>query len=95
MIIENLPFPLVRRAMQQARALRDAGHRVSVISVKGAGCEKSYEVIEGIEVYRHRFWEASGPAGYLLEYSLALASQLTMQEVWLGRSHSLKRFPTG
>jgi glycosyltransferase involved in cell wall biosynthesis len=75
MIIENLPFPLVRRAMQQARALRDAGHRVSVISVKGAGCEKSYEVIEGIEVYRHRFWEASGPAGYLLEYSLALASQ--------------------
>ena len=75
-IVENLPFPLVRRAMQQARALRDAGYRVSVISVKGAGCEKSYEVIEGIEVYRHRFWEASSPAGYLVEYSLALASQL-------------------
>jgi glycosyltransferase involved in cell wall biosynthesis len=76
LIVENLPFPLVRRAMQQARALRDAGYRVSVISVKGAGCEKSYEVIEGIEVYRHRFWEASSPAGYLVEYSLALASQL-------------------
>jgi len=74
-IVENLPFPLVRRAMQQARALRDAGYRVSVISVKGEGCEKSHEVIEGIEVYRHRFWEASSPAGYLVEYSLALASQ--------------------
>jgi glycosyltransferase involved in cell wall biosynthesis len=74
-IVENLPFPLVRRALQQARALRDAGYRVSVISVKGAGCEKSYEVIDGIEVYRHRFWEASSPAGYLVEYSLALATQ--------------------
>jgi len=74
-IVENLPFPLVRRALQEARALRDAGYRVSVISVKGAGCEKGYEVIEGIEVYRHGFWEASGPAGYLIEYSLALASQ--------------------
>ena len=75
-IVENLPFPMVRRAMQQARALRDAGYRVSVISVKGAGCEKSYEVMEGIEVYRHRIWEASGLAGYLVEYPLALASQL-------------------
>ena len=74
-IVENLPFPLVRRALQEARTLRDAGYGVSVISVKGAGCEKSYEVIEGIEVYRHRFWEASGPAGYLVEYSLALAAQ--------------------
>jgi hypothetical protein len=60
-IVENLPFPLVRRAMQEARALRDAGYRVSVISVKGAGCEKSYEVIEGIEVYRHRFWRPPVP----------------------------------
>lgn len=75
-IVENLPFPLVRTAWQQACSLRDAGYHVSVISVKGTGCEKSYEVIEGIEVYRHRVWEASGPAGYFLEYTLALTSQL-------------------
>lgn len=86
-IVENLPFPLVRRAMQEARALRDAGYRVSVISVKGAGCEKSYEVIEGIEVFRHRVWEASGPAGYLLEYSLALASQFYLATKAYRRTH--------
>ena len=65
-IVENLPFPLARRALQQARALRDAGYRVSVISVKGAGCEQSYEVIDGIEVYRHRVWEVSFQIGYIV-----------------------------
>ena len=75
MIVENLPVPFVRRAWQQACALRDAGYRVSVISPKGVGCERSYEKIEGIEIYRHRVWEASGPAGYFLEYGLALATQ--------------------
>jgi len=75
-IIENLPFPFVRRAWQEACALRDAGYRVSVISPKGAGCERSFETIEGIEIYRYGVWEASGPAGYLLEYAGALAAQL-------------------
>lgn len=75
-IVENLPFPFLRRAWQEACALRDAGYRVSVISPKGAGCERSYEVIEEIEIYRHRVWEASGPAGYLLEYGCALVVQL-------------------
>lgn len=76
MIVENLPVPFVRRAWQQACALRDAGYRVSVISPKGAGFESSYEMIDGIEVYRHRIREASGPLGYLLEYSLALLAWL-------------------
>ena len=75
-IIENLPFPFVRRAWQEACALRDAGYRVSVISPKGAGCERSSETIEEIEIYRYGVWEASGPAGYLLEYVGALAAQL-------------------
>ena len=74
-IVENLPFPFVRRAWQEACALRDAGYRVSVISPKGAGCEKSYQTLEGIEIYRHRVWEASGPAGYFIEYAAALAVQ--------------------
>lgn len=76
MVVENLPVPFVRRAWQEACALRDAGYRVSVISPKGPGCERSYEKIEEIEIYRHRVWEASGPAGYFLEYSCALAVQL-------------------
>src|SRR6266542_138082 len=75
LIVENLPFPFVRRAWQQACALRDAGYRVSVISPKGAGCERSHQGIERIEVYRHRVWEASGAVGYFLEYTSALAAQ--------------------
>src|SRR5438094_606245 len=77
-IVENLPVPMVRRAWQQACALRDAGYRVSVISIKGAGFEQSHETIDGIEIYRHRVWEASGALGYLLEYSFALWAQFCL-----------------
>jgi len=77
-IVENLPVPMVRRAWQQACALRDAGYRVSVISIKGAGFEQSYETVDGIEIYRHRVWEASGALGYLLEYSFALSAQFCL-----------------
>src|SRR2546422_1071123 len=77
-IVENLPVPMVRRAWQQACALRDAGYRVSVISIKGAGLEQRHETIDGIEIYRHRVWEASGALGYLLEYSFALAAQFCL-----------------
>ena len=78
LIVENLPFPFVRRAWQEACALRDAGYRVAVISPKGAGCEKAHEMIEGIEVYRHRVWEASGMGGYVLEYTSAVLMQFCL-----------------
>ena len=74
-IVENLPVPMVRRAWQQALALKEAGYRVTVICPKGVGCEASRETIEGIEIYRHSVREASGPLGYLLEYSWALAAE--------------------
>jgi glycosyltransferase involved in cell wall biosynthesis len=77
-VIENLPFPFVRRAWQEACTLRDAGYRVSVISPKGVGCEQSFETIEGIDVYRYRVREATGLAGYALEYGSALASQFLL-----------------
>lgn len=72
-IVENLPVPFDRRVWQEARALRDAGFRVSIICPKGRGFEKPREVLHGIEIYRHAIWEASGPLGYLVEYSWALA----------------------
>jgi len=74
-IVENLPVPLDRRVWQEARALRDAGYRVSIICPKGSGFQKSRETLEGIEIYRHWLKEASGPLGYLLEYTWALAAQ--------------------
>ena len=66
-IVENLPVPFDRRVWQEARALREAGYRVSVICPKGRGFDQSRETREGIEIYRHRTWEASGLLGYLFE----------------------------
>jgi glycosyltransferase involved in cell wall biosynthesis len=75
-IVENLPVPLDRRVWKEACALRDAGYRVSVICPKGKGFSAGYEVLDGIEIYRHLTWEASGVFGYLLEYSVALAAEI-------------------
>jgi len=74
-IIENLPVPIDRRVWQEARTLRDAGYRVSVVCPKGVGFRKSRETLEGIDIYRYWLWEASRPLGYLLEYLLALIGQ--------------------
>jgi glycosyltransferase involved in cell wall biosynthesis len=76
-IVENLPVPVDRRVWSQARALRDAGYVVSIICPKGKNsCTASYEILDGIHIYRHRAWEASTTIGYLLEYALALVAEL-------------------
>src|SRR5271170_8011433 len=76
-VVENLPVPTDRRVWCEARALRDAGYNVAVICPKGKNsCTASYEILDGIHIYRHRAWEASTTIGYLLEYSLALALEL-------------------
>jgi glycosyltransferase involved in cell wall biosynthesis len=77
-IVENLTVPLDRRVWQEARTLAEAGYRVSVVCPKGRGFEQAYEVREGIEIYRHGLWEASGALGYMLEYAIALASQFRL-----------------
>lgn len=74
-VVENLPVPLDRRVWKEAHALRDAGYQVSVICPKGRGFTASYEVLDGIEIYRHHAWEGSRVWGYLLEYSWALLAE--------------------
>jgi glycosyltransferase involved in cell wall biosynthesis len=74
-IVENLPVPFDRRVWQEARALTEAGYRVSVICPKGCGFETGRETREGIEIYRHRIWEAGAPLGYLVEYGWALLAE--------------------
>ena len=72
-IVENLPVPLDRRVWQEACALRDAGHAVTVICPQMRGYTEPEEVLDGITIYRH--WisgEASGIKGFLLEYISAL-----------------------
>jgi len=74
MLVENLPSPFDRRVWQEATALRDAGYLVSIICPTGKGCEKRFEAIDDIHIYRYRLpFEASGAAGYALEYGVAIA----------------------
>lgn len=78
-IVENLTVPLDRRVWQEARTLRDAGHTVSVVCPVGGKYTKSYEVLEGIHIFRHPLpFEADGALGYLVEYSWALAWEFAL-----------------
>jgi glycosyltransferase involved in cell wall biosynthesis len=78
-VVENLPVPLDRRVWKEATALRDAGYHVSVICPKGKKAfTASYEVLDGIEIYRHRTWEASTVYGYFLEYCWAFVAELLL-----------------
>jgi glycosyltransferase involved in cell wall biosynthesis len=72
-LVENLPSPFDRRVWQEATALRDSGRSVTIICPTGRGFEKRYEEIDGIAIHRYKLpVEASGAAGYALEYGLAL-----------------------
>ncbi|MGH8707240.1 MAG: glycosyltransferase family 4 protein, partial [Burkholderiales bacterium] len=72
-LVENLPVPFDRRVWQEACTLRDAGYVVSIICPTGHGCERKFEAIDGVHVYRYRLpLEASGALGYALEYGAAL-----------------------
>jgi len=78
-IVENLPVPLDRRVWKEATALRDAGYQVSIVCPKGkTAFTAPHEVLDGIEIYRHRTWEASTVYGYFLEYSWALFAELLL-----------------
>lgn len=72
-IVENLPVPFDRRVWSEATTLSRQGYRVSVICPKGPGATASFEIIDGIAVYRH--WlpkERRGVLNYFAEYGAAL-----------------------
>jgi glycosyltransferase involved in cell wall biosynthesis len=71
--VENLPSPFDRRVWQEACALRDAGHAVSIVCPTGRGYEKTFEAIDGIDIWRYSLpTEGEGALGYAIEYSVAL-----------------------
>ncbi len=73
MLVENLPSPFDRRVWQEATTLRDAGYVVSIVCPTGKGCEKKFETIEDIAIWRYDLpVEAEGARGYAMEYSVAL-----------------------
>jgi glycosyltransferase involved in cell wall biosynthesis len=84
-VVENLPVPLDRRVWQESCALRDAGFDVTVVCPKMRGFTKSFEVMEGIRIYRH--WiteEAGGFFGFFGEYLSALVGETRLAwKAWL------------
>lgn len=86
-IVENLPVPLDRRVWQEACALRDAGHEVTVICPRMRGYTAAEEMLDGIQIYRH--WiseEASGLGGFIREYASALLGEfLCALKAWRRR----------
>lgn len=83
-VVENLPVPFDRRVWMEARTLRAAGAKVSVICPTGKGHEEGFETLEGIDIYRHTLpLDASGALGYLLEYGAALFHETRLAfKVW-------------
>ncbi len=84
-IVENLTVPLDRRVWQEARTLHEAGYTVSIVCPKGGKYTATYEVLEGIHIFRHPLpIEADGALGYALEYSWALAWEfaLSLKAYW-------------
>jgi glycosyltransferase involved in cell wall biosynthesis len=75
-IVENNSVPFDQRVWQEARTLRHAGYRVTVLCPRDPGQQKR-EVLEQIEIFRHpALPEGSGAFGYLFEYSAALFWEL-------------------
>jgi glycosyltransferase involved in cell wall biosynthesis len=80
-LVENLPSPFDRRVWQEACTLRNAGYEVSIVCPTGPGCERRFEIIDGVHIYRYRLpVEAATAAGYLVEYLSALT--LTFMLSW-------------
>ena len=52
-MVENLPVPNDRRVWLEATTLHQAGYHVSIISIKGKNANKSFEVLNGIYIYRY------------------------------------------
>jgi glycosyltransferase involved in cell wall biosynthesis len=72
-IVENLPVPFDRRVWQEATTLKENGVEVSIICPQMKGYTEPYQVLEGIEIYRHPLpFEARGALGYLVEYGVAI-----------------------
>ena len=72
-IVENLPVPFDSRVWKEACSLQRNGYCVTVLCPKGKGHEKTYELLDGVHIYRHPMpREGNSPLGYIWEFSSAL-----------------------
>jgi glycosyltransferase involved in cell wall biosynthesis len=76
-IVENASVPADPRVWKEALALRAAGYEVTVLCPKHKEFRRTYELRNGIHIYRHPIpQEGKGPLGYFLEYTVALFWEL-------------------
>ena len=77
-IVQNLPVPFDRRVWLECRTLTRAGYQVAVICPKGPG-DPSYEVIDGVEIYKYRpYSPGGGAATFFAEYAYSFLATLTL-----------------
>ncbi|MCX6761357.1 MAG: glycosyltransferase family 4 protein [Candidatus Moranbacteria bacterium] len=89
-LVQNLPVPQDRRIMMEARALKDSGYAVSIISPRKPK-QKKFEILEGIYIFRYLMAPKSlGYLNYLWEYfySFTLTFYLTWK-IFLTRGFSV------
>jgi glycosyltransferase involved in cell wall biosynthesis len=87
-LVEDLPVPFDRRVWTEAKTLRDAGWRVTVVSPKGDGARRWHERIDGIEVFRYPLPTTSaGLLHHVAEYSVAIPATLILALLARGRGH--------
>lgn len=68
-IVQNLPVPFDRRVWLEATTLVGAGYTVSVICPRARGFDRSFEVLEGVEIHRYPLpVEATGALGLVVEF---------------------------
>ncbi|HKW16988.1 MAG TPA: glycosyltransferase family 4 protein [Terriglobales bacterium] len=86
-IVENMPVPRDFRVWKEARSLREAGYAVIVLCPRGKGCQRGYECLEGIHIYRHPTrGDARSQRGYLWEYGAALFWEF-LYALWIYMRH--------
>lgn len=79
LVIENNNVPFDRRVWQEAEALRDAGHEVTVICPRTLQAPRLRETLDGIRIRRHpRAIEAERPWQYVVEYLNAIFWQIVL-----------------
>ncbi|MHB0870143.1 MAG: glycosyltransferase family 4 protein [Chloroflexota bacterium] len=78
MLLENNSFPEDPRVRREARALADAGHRVSVISPAEKG-QPWHETLDGVQVYRFPAPPTGdGLVSYLWEYGYSMTAAFVL-----------------
>ena len=72
-LVEDLPVPFDRRVWSEARTLRDAGWRVTVVCPRGDGARRWHQRLEGIEIFRYPLpTTAAGLLNHVMEYAVAI-----------------------